>query len=576
MVFLALSFLAGILTVFAACVLPLLPVIIGGSLSAGGERRRMYVIAGSLALSIIAFTLILKASTALIGIPEEFWRYISGGIIIALGILMVFPAIWAKLPGINRLNIGSNKLLSAGYQRGGITGDALMGAALGPVFASCSPTYFIILATVLPATPALGVLYLTAYSAGLALALLAVAILGEKLVNRLGITLDPSGTFFRSIGIILVIVGLLVLTGYMRKIETWAVERGFNTTALELKLLGGDDVSTQTDPNAGFIPESAKGAMYKKAIELVSPNGYINTDGQPITIGENIGKKVILVDFWTYSCINCQRTLPYLTDWYEKYKDDGLVIIGVHTPEFAFEKVKSNVEKAARGFGVTYPVVQDNDYQTWTAYGNQYWPRKYLIDIDGYIIYDHIGEGAYAETEAQIQRALHERAIRLGMDVKDMPAPEEEEEERIVRSPEVYFGAWRNELLGNGEPFSEGTKDYTLPARTAPNTLYLGGTWNIGREYATSVSKSAKIRFLYGARAVYMVGSADTPIQLRITRDGGESLGSDRGTDVSEEGIVTVREDRLYKLIEDDGYGEHVIEIEILDPGLKVYTFTFG
>lgn len=197
MLFLALSFLAGILSVFAACVLPLLPVIVGGSLAAGGERRRVYVIVGALALSVIAFTLLLKASTALIGVPEELWRYISGGIIVVLGVLMIFPDLWTKVPGVNKLNMSSNQLLSAGYQRGGFWGDALMGAALGPVFASCSPTYFIILATVLPATPLLGVVYLTAYAVGLSLALLAVAILGEKLVSRLGITLDPAGRFFK-------------------------------------------------------------------------------------------------------------------------------------------------------------------------------------------------------------------------------------------------------------------------------------------------------------------------------------------------------------------------------------------
>lgn len=576
MVFLALSFLAGILSVFAACVLPLLPVIVGGSLAAGGERRRTYMIVGSLALSVIAFTLLLKASTALIGVPEELWRYLSGGIIIVLGVLMIFPALWTKVPGVNKLNLRANTLLTAGYQRGGFVGDAIMGAALGPVFASCSPTYFIILAMVLPATPLLGTVYLTAYAVGLALALLAVSILGEKLVNRLGITLDPAGKFFKGIGVVLLVVGALVFTGAMRQVETWFVERGFDATFIELKLLGTEGTSATTDLTAGFVPTDSKPAMYEKAIELVAPNGYINTGGEPIHIGDLIGKKVILLDIWTYSCINCQRTIPYLKDWYQKYENQGLEIIGVHTPEFGFEKVQENVEDAVAGFGIRWPVILDNDYLTWTAYGNQYWPRKYLIDIDGFIVYDHIGEGAYAETEAQIQRALKERALKLGLGVQDMPAPTASDEKRIVRSPEIYFGAWRNEYLGNGEPLTEGVSTFTIPERVKSNTVYFGGTWDIKHEYATNTSAGAKIHFLYGAKDVYMVGSADAPVRIRITRDGGASPGEERGADVSSEGIVTVQEDRLYKLIESDAYGEHTLEIEILSPGLKAYTFTFG
>lgn len=580
MVFLALSFLAGILSVFAACVLPLLPVIVGGSLAAGGERRRTYVIVGSLALSVIAFTLLLKASTALIGIPEDTWRYISGGIIIVLGAFMVFPSLWTKVPGVNTLNLGSNKLLTAGYRRGGFVGDAIMGAALGPVFASCSPTYFIILATVLPATPLLGVVYLSAYAAGLALALLAVAILGEKLVNRLGITLDPADKLFKGIGVALVLVGVLVFTGYMRQIETWFIERGFDATFIELKLLRTEGTSVTTDIASGFVPSNSKPAMYTRAVELVAPSGYINTEGEPIRIGDLVGKKVILLDIWTYSCINCQRTIPYLKDWYEKYKDQGLEIIGVHTPEFAFEKVQANVEKAVAEFGIRWPVILDNNYLTWTAYGNQYWPRKYLIDIDGFIVYDHIGEGAYAETEAQIQRALKERAIRLGLEVEEMSAPTASDEDRTVRSPEIYFGAWRNEYLGNGEPLTEGVHTFTLPERVKPNIVYFDGTWDIRQEFAVNISSGSKILFHYGATDVYMVGSADPsaggPVRLRITRDGGTSLGDERGADVSAEGIVTVQEDRLYKLIEGDAYGEHTLEIEVLTPGLKAYTFTFG
>ncbi len=578
MFFFLLSFTAGVLSVFAACVLPLLPVIVGGSLAAGGSRRRTYVIVGSLAVSVVAFTLLLKASTALIGVPEELWRYLSGGIVVILGIVMVFPKLWVLVPGVNALNRGSNRLLAEGYQRQGFWGDAIMGAALGPVFASCSPTYFIILATVLPAQPFLGFLYLIAYATGLSLALLMVAILGEKLVGRLGVTLNPGGKFFRGIGVVLVVVGVLVFTGAMKDIETWFIERGFDATFIELKLLGANaDSSVKSDPTAGFIPAAQKSAMYQRAPELVSPDGYINTEGKRITLAELRGKKVVLLDVWTYSCINCQRTLPYLKDWYAKYKNQGLEIVAVHTPEFAFEKVQKNVETAVAGFGLTYPVVLDNDYRTWNAYGNQYWPRKYLIDIDGYIIYDHIGEGAYAETEAQIQRALAERAVRLGEDMPQAVVPTEiVSPEGRANSPETYFGAWRNNNFGNGVAREEGRQTLTIPERLAPNAFYLGGAWNFEYEYMTNESPGAQLRFIYDAKDVYFVAAANEPVKIKITRDGGKPLGAARGADADENGFATIREERLYKLIQDTVSGPHTIEIEVQAPGLQAYTFTFG
>ncbi len=586
MVLLAVSFIAGVLSVFAACVLPLLPVIVGGSL-ASGSRTRVYVIIGSLAASIIAFTLILKASSALLGVPEELWRYISGGIISILGLAILFPSLWSSLPGINALYVSSNKLLATGYQRNSLAGDILMGSALGPVFASCSPTYFIILATVLPAQPVLGFLYLVSYAVGLALALLLVYLLGEKLIQKIGITLDPAGWFFRSIGALLIIVGILVLTGTMRAVETWFVERGLDATFIELRLLGGEDTAEALPAEIaeGLAPE-AKALMYPKAPELVMPDGFINTprlsSGQagPITIGEFRGKNPVLIDIWTYSCINCQRTLPYLRSWYEKYEKDGLVIIGVHTPEFAFEKVQANVEKAVEEFSLKYPVILDNKYATWNAFGNRFWPRKYLIDIDGYIVYDHAGEGGYEETELAIQRVLAERAARLGGEVSGQsvssPADMVQVDFRQVQSPEVYFGSARNESLGNGEIGVSGIQNIDIPQQLFSNTLYLGGGWDIQPEYAKNTNKGGRVQFMYTAKNVYMVASSDTPARVQITRDGGASLGNERGSDVDKDGWMTIQEERLYKIVEGDVYGTYTLEIMIEGSGVEIYTFTFG
>jgi thiol-disulfide isomerase/thioredoxin len=348
-----------------------------------------------------------------------------------------------------------------------------------------------------------------------------------------------------------------------------------------------DIVATSSSVSAErtFPSPAEKALRYPQAPELVSPDGYINTprlsSGQagPITIGEFRGKNPVLIDIWTYSCINCQRTLPYLRSWYEKYEDKGLVIIGVHTPEFAFEKVQANVEKAVADFGLNYPVVLDNDYKTWNAFGNRFWPRKYLIDIDGYIVYDHAGEGQYEEAERAIQKVLEERAARLGSDMGAVaiskPQGVVEVDYTQLRSPEIYFGSARNERLGNGKQGVAGTQTLEIPSSIVGNTLYLGGVWNLTPEYAQSMSRGAKIVFKYGAKNVYFVARADAPTVLKVMRDG-EMLGSARGTDVSVDGTVTVGADRLYHLVGDTEYGVHTLEIEIEEAGLEAYTFTFG
>ena len=334
-------------------------------------------------------------------------------------------------------------------------------------------------------------------------------------------------------------------------------------------------------PLMTLSPKESKSQIYDIGKEITTPDGFINTDA--ITISELVGKKVVLVDFWTYSCINCQRTLPYLNDWYHKYSDKGLEIIGVHTPEFEFEKNYENVAAAVKKFGIKYPVVLDNDFSTWTAYRNQYWPRKYLIDIDGFIVYDHIGEGAYAQTEEKIQKALTERAQVLqgngavAAEVREIEIAPDQDLAR-AGSPEIYFGAWRNEYLANGERGIIGEQELGAPATLAPNSLYLDGKWNIQREYAENASLNAKISFRYRAREVYFVAAADQLVRARIFVDG-KPLGTSAGEDIFvESGLskVRIRDERLYKLIRHKDYGEHQLDIIIENPGLKAFTFTFG
>jgi thiol-disulfide isomerase/thioredoxin len=337
-----------------------------------------------------------------------------------------------------------------------------------------------------------------------------------------------------------------------------------------------------TDATPSFLTAAEKAIRYSKAPELAGIDGFINTGGQPLTISQFKGKKVVLIDFWTYSCINCLREIPYVNQWQQKYGDQGLEIVGVSTPEFAFEHVQSNVQSAVNKLGIKYPVVLDNEYGTWNAFGNQFWPRVYIIDIDGYIVYDHAGEGDYDKTEKAIQKALVERDERLNGTTTAFTAPQAprgttEVDQGQLGSPETYFGAARNEYLGNGEQGRTGAQTLAIPQQLQPNTLYLGGAWNFTNEYAINTSASATIRFLYKAKNVYFVASSPQgAIKIKVTRDGGQPLGSAAGADVDANGEATISEDRLYQLVGDSNYGVHTLEVEVESSGLEAYTFTFG
>jgi thiol-disulfide isomerase/thioredoxin len=318
---------------------------------------------------------------------------------------------------------------------------------------------------------------------------------------------------------------------------------------------------------------------YPPAKELVAPDGYINTPNNdaPITIGQYIGKDVILVDFWTYSCINCQRTIPYLEAWYQKYQGDGFVIIGVHTPEFAFEKILSNVQAAVTKFGITYPVVLDSNYNTWDAYGNEYWPEEYLIDIDGLVREHNIGEGNYAETEQNIQELLKERDQALGIK-QTIPTGLVNINEAIeANSPETYFDADRNQYLGNGKQGVEGPQTLTLPTGTPPlNTLELGGTWNISSESAINTKDGDSFEFTYDAKDVYFVTSASPGVTITVLEDGQPLTAANKGTDVDANSQVQVGQARLYTLIQHQSAETHTITVIVHGTGLNAFTLDFG
>jgi cytochrome c biogenesis protein CcdA/thiol-disulfide isomerase/thioredoxin len=537
-----------------------------------GEKKdkwRPYIITASLVVSLILFTLLLKASTVFIGIDPKVWTIGSGILVIILGFFMLFPDLWAQVIGKLGIEHRSQGLLGKAYkQENGVLSAILIGAALGPIFSSCSPTYAWVIATVLPSSTLLGMFYLTFYVLGVATALLAIALLGRKLLERIKWASDPKGWFQRGIAILFIIVGIFVATGLDKKVQTYLVEKDFlNIKLLEEKIVPESDSSTKTNSNSSTNKEKFNVAAYD-APELKNIAAWINSDPQTI---ENLKGKVVLLDFWTYSCINCQRTQPYLNAWYDKYKDDGFVILGVHAPEFAFEKVTENVEKAVVDASIKYPVALDNSFATWQAYENRFWPAKYLIDKDGQVRYTHFGEGDYAETEETIQALLKES----GQTVSDKIEANLSSGTSVRgQTPETYLGYERAERFANATQFvADKPVDYTLMDQLEEHEWSLGGQWQINDESSQSLTDDSKLRINFSAKEVYVVMSGAPGTLVRVSVDGLDSPG---GVDVNAQSQVKLDGARLYKIVNADNYMTKKQLTLTIPTGVTVNAFTFG
>lgn len=326
-----------------------------------------------------------------------------------------------------------------------------------------------------------------------------------------------------------------------------------------------------------------KKMKYERAKEFISPEGYVNTE--PFRLSDVIGKKVILIDFWTYSCINCQRTLPYLTAWDAKYGPEGLLIIGVHAPEFGFEKVYDNVAAAVKKAGIRYPVILDNAHANMRLYDTLYWPTKYLIDIDGFIVDKHVGEGGYGQTEQVIRRLLEERrrvlhiqeAMPSGSLVK--PHGAADVDFGSIGTPEIYLGAETTRgNFGSPEGLEQGRAiRYVLPEAFTPNQIYLEGEWFNDADHLRLQSATGKLVLIYNAKSVNLVaGAPGAGARLLVKIDGryiGQSYSCE---DVGEGGMIKVSGQDIYHIVCGQGYGRHKLEIEVDGPGLSVYAFTFG
>ena len=323
-------------------------------------------------------------------------------------------------------------------------------------------------------------------------------------------------------------------------------------------------------------------SQFRKAPEFKGITSYINTNGTKLS---DLKGKVVLVDFWTYSCINCIRTLPYLVDWSQTYSDKGLVIVGIHSPEFEFEKNIDNVKQAVARFGIKYPVLLDNDHGTWDAFQNSYWPRKYLVDSEGYIRYDHIGEGGYAETENAIKSLLAERSNLQGLEISNLnqtklivpSAPSVDFNQ--IKTPELYFGyQYAKAQLGNIEGFNpEKTVNYTIPSSNLDtNVIYLQGLWKNNPDNMELVGPDGKITLVYSAKSVNIVAGGKGEVTVGEDGKGEQTNNSSKGNDTDPEGKLSIDGQRLYNIADNTNYGNHHIEIDAKGPGFKIYTFTFG
>jgi thiol-disulfide isomerase/thioredoxin len=394
-----------------------------------------------------------------------------------------------------------------------------------------------------------------AFSIGAAIPMLMISLFGQQLAHRIRAFSRHATLIRRAMGVVIVAFALFGLFGF--NIGEWVVSPASRVTT----------ATTAAPPAVSTAEPVIKAAdVSAPAPEIAGIRQWFNSD--PLTLSQLKGK-VVLVDFWTYSCINCIRTLPYIESWYEKYKDQGLVVIGVHSPEFPFEGKPDNVAAAIAKFGITYPVAMDNDFVTWKNYKNQYWPAHYLIDRDGNVVDTHFGEGGYAETENKI-RAL------LGLGQKTDAAPDKAVSS-ANQTPETYLGYDRGRNFASNEAVvSDESQAYSLPGSLKQNQWALKGAWTIAGDHITADRHGAALRLHFNAGKVYLVlgSKSGQPVKAKITLNGA-AVGGNAGKDAAD-GMITVDQHRLYELLNLPSVTDGVLEITADAPGLEAYAFTFG
>ena len=566
------TYLGGVLTILSPCILPILPFVF----SRAGRpflTSTLPMLAG-MAVMFAAIATLAAVGGGWVVQANEYGRMASLALLAVFGLTLVFPALSDAL---TRPVVAIGNRLSASAdqgQRGEVTGAILLGIALGFLWAPCAgPILGLVLTgAALEGASAHTSLLLLSYAAGAATSLAVALLAGGRVFNALKRSIPIGEWVRRALGVVvLAAVALIALNldqGFLTKYSA------VSTNQIEQSLL--DRFGENRPPPA----QPAVSGDYPKLPPLDGAVTWLNSP--PLTPQELRGK-VVLIDFWTYSCINCLRSLPYVIAWNAKYHDHGLVVIGVHSPEFAFEKDPANVATAVKQLGVTYPVAVDSNLAIWQAFSNEYWPAEYLADAQGNIRSQHFGEGDYAASEADIQQLLTEagnKNVPGGTVDPSASGAELAADNQDMSSPETYVGYNRAQNFASPQSVTQdATAGYTLPANPQLNDWGLQGQWNIGGEEAVLSAAPGQILFRFHARDLHLVlgpAAGNRPVRFRVLIDGA-APGADHGADTDAQGNGTVTGIRLYQLVRQSGpVRDRTFTIEFLDPGVQVFSFTFG
>ena len=570
------AFVAGAATAVSPCVLPVLPVALSAGVT-GGRRRPLGVVIG-LALSFTFATVALVYVIDALGLPDDLVRTLAIVVLLGFGLALLVPRLGA------RLEAALGRLVPARARRVGGSGEGfgsglVLGLSLGLVYAPCAGP---ILAGVITVSAAQSftagrLAVALAYGVGTAVVLYVLMIGGRRLTRRLS---RQSGRLQLATGAVMVLVAVLMLGEYDLRFQTAIANdlpaflvnpsKELEESAAAQERLADLRGDRSPDRRVRRLSAGDPLPVLGAAPDFAGTQKWFNTrGGRALTLAKLRGHPV-LVDFWTYTCINCIRTFPYLKAWDRRYRKAGLVIVGVHTPEFPFERDESNVRDAIAQNEIRYPVVQDNDYAVWNAYQNQYWPASYFVDAEGRVRYVHFGEGGYDDKEQVIRTLLEEAGRQPGA----RTAARGEQASPGVTTPETYLGAARAERFANGE-ITAGTREFHQPARLPHDHLGYGGRWRIGEEAATSVA-AARLELEFGARRVYLVlgSGGGVPRAVKVLLDGRPIAARVAGRDVLN-GVVRVQRQRLYELVDLPRAERHRLTLNF-DPGVSGYAFTFG
>jgi thiol-disulfide isomerase/thioredoxin len=483
-----------------------------------------------------------------------------------LGILTLFPSFYVRVIAKLGIENTTQKVLGKSIQKkSSITGPLLTGAVLGPVFSSCSPVYAYIVASVLPVNFGKAFAYIISYVLGLSLLLLLISYFGQRFINRLKFAANPKGWFQKAIGIIFIIVGVLIITGASQNFQTFISEHTpFNFDGISSKFLPKTRNSITSQGLYNIKPYTAP--------QFTGLQGWINSN--PTQLSQLKGK-VVLVDFWTYSCINCIRNNPYLENWYNTYKSYGFEVIGIHAPEFSFEKLKSNVASAVNAQHITYPVALDNNYSTWNAFDNQTWPTSYLINAKGQVVRVHEGEGDYVQEEQAIRQLLTNdgsnlAAIKPTVSTNYVPVSS-------GQTPETYLGYQRaSNYTGTPALAAAAQNTFTQSANLATNDWSLGGSWQVNQQQITAEGNST-LNIKVAAKNVYIVGGSSTAQNVTVSLNGQliKQTGF-AGPDVDSSSQVKFSTNKLYRIVSFPKFTTgDTVQLSVPN-GVSLNVFTFG